>query len=62
MKIKKKLFHKEFNREKLSLCGQYGNKYERFVNIEDSLFVIHKNMEEIVLNIIELYRMWNMII
>ena len=63
MKIRKtQLFHKEFNRVKFSLCGQYWNKYNKFVNIEDSLLFIHENMQENVLNIIELCRMWNMII
>ena len=47
---------------KFSLCDQYWNKYDIFVNIEDSVFFIHENMQEIVLNIMELCRMWNMII
>ena len=49
---------------KFSLCGQYWNKYGRFVNIEDSLLFIHENMQENVLNtcIMELCRMWNVII
>ena len=47
---------------KFSLCGQYRNKYDSFVNIEDSLLVIQENMQENVLNIMELCRMWNMII
>ena len=38
------------------------NKYDNFVNIEDSLLVIHENMQENVLNIMELCRMWNMLI
>ena len=37
-------------------------KYDSFVNIEDSLLFIHENMKENVLNIMELCRMWNMII
>ena len=61
MKIKK-LFHMEFNRVKFSICGQYWNKYDSFVNIEVSLLFIHENMQENVLNIMELCRMWNMII
>ena len=32
------------------------------MNIEDSLLVINENMQENVLNIMELCRMWNMII
>ena len=49
---------------KFSLCGQYWNKYDSFVNtcIEESLLFIHENMQENVLNIMELCRMWNMII
>ena len=47
---------------KFSLCGQYLNKYDSFVNIEDSLLFIHENMQENVLNIMKLRRMWNMII
>ena len=39
---------------KFSLCGQYWNKYDSFVNIEDSLLFIHENMQENVLNIREL--------
>ena len=62
MKIKKKLFHKEFDRLKLSLCGQYWNQYDSFVIIEDSLLFIRENMQENVLNIMELCRLWNMII
>ena len=45
-----------------SLCGKYWNKYNKFVNIEDSLLFIHENMQENVLNIMELCIMWNMII
>ena len=62
MKIKKLLLHKEFDRVKISLCGQYWYKYDSFVNIEDSLLFIHENMQEHVLNVMELCRMWNMII
>ena len=47
---------------KFSLCEQYWNKYDKFVNIENSLLFIHENMQENVLNIMELCRMWNMII
>ena len=47
---------------KFSLCGQYSNKYDSFVNIEDSLLFIHESMQENVLNIMEYCRMWNMII
>ena len=49
---------------KFSLCGHYWNKYDSFVNIEDSLLFIHvhENMQENALNIMELCRMWNMII
>ena len=47
---------------KFSLCSQYWNKYDGFVNIEDSLLFIHGNMQENVLNIMELGRMWNIII
>ena len=47
---------------KISLCGQYWNKYGSFVNIEDSLLFIHENMQENVLNIMELCRLWNMVI
>ena len=47
---------------KFSLCGQYWNMYDSFVNIEVSLLFIHENMQENVLNIMELCRMWNMII
>ena len=61
MKIKKK-FNKEFNRVKFSLCGQCWNKYDIFVNIEDSLLFIHENIQENVLYIMELCRTWNMII
>ena len=64
MKIKKKtkVFHKEFDRVKFSLCGQYWNKYASFVNIENALLFIYANMQDNVLNIMELCRMWNMII
>ena len=61
MKIKKKI-HKKFNRVKFSLCCQCWNKYDIFVNIEDSLLFIHENIQENVLNIMELCRTWNMII
>ena len=47
---------------KFSLCGQYWNQYDSFVFIEDSLLFMHENMQENVLNIVELCRMWNMII
>ena len=47
---------------KFSLCGQYWNKYHSFINIEDSLLFIQENMQENMLNIKELCRMWNMII
>ena len=47
---------------KFSLCGQYWNKYDSFVNIEDSLIFIHENMQENVLYIMKLFRMSNMII
>ena len=62
--IKKYLyvFHKEFDRVKFSLCGQYWNKYASFVNIENALLFIYENMQDNVLNIMELCRMWNMII
>ena len=36
-----------------SLCGQYRNKYDKFVNIEDSLLLIHENMQEMCL------KLWN---
>ena len=62
MKIKKILFHKEFERVEISLCGQYWYKYDSYVNIEDSLLFIHENMQEHVFNVMELCRMWNMII
>ena len=52
----------KFDRVKLSLCGQYWNKYDSVVNIEDYLWFIHEHMQENVLNIMELCRMWNMII
>ena len=42
---------------KISLCGQYWNKYDSFLNIEDSLSFIHKNMKENVLFVMELCRM-----
>ena len=61
MKLKK-LFHKEFDRVKFSLCCQYWNKFDSFVNVEDSLLFIHENMQENVLNIMGLCRMWNTII
>ena len=44
-----------------SLCGQYWNKYDSFVNIGDSLLFIHEKMQENVINIMELCIMWNMI-
>ena len=47
---------------KFSLCGQYWNVYDSFVNIEDSTLFIHENIQEDVLNIIVLCRIWNMII
>ena len=47
---------------KLSLCGQYWNKYAGFENIENALLFIYENMQNNVLNIMELCRMWNMII
>ena len=47
---------------KFSLCDQNCNKYNSFVNIEDAVLFIHENMQENVLNIMELCRMWNMII
>ena len=64
MKIKKITteFRKEFDRVKFSLCGQYWNKYASFVNIENTLLFIYENMQDNVLNIMELCRMWNMII
>ena len=45
---------------KFSLCGQYWNKYASFVNIENAL--LYENTQDNVLNIMELCRMWNMII
>ena len=64
MKIKKNstVFHKEFDRVKFSLCGRYWNKYASFVNIENALLFLYENMQDNVQNIMELYRMWNMII
>ena len=47
---------------KFSLSGQYWNKYDSFVNIEDSLLFIHENMQENMVNIMEFCRMWNRII
>ena len=47
---------------KFSLCGQNWNKYASFVNIENVLLFIYENMQDNVLNIMELCRMWNMII
>ena len=47
---------------KFSLCGQYWNKYASLLNIENALLFIYENMQDIVLNILELCRMWNMII
>ena len=38
---------------KFSLCGQYWNKYDSFVNIEDSFLFTHENMQENVRNIME---------
>ena len=55
-------FHKEFDRVKFSLCGQYWNKYASIVKIENVILFIYENMQENVLNIMELCRMWNMII
>ena len=46
---------------KISLCDQYWYKNDSFVNIEDSPLFIHENMQEHVLNVMELCRMWNMI-
>ena len=60
--MKKKLFHEEFDWVKFSLCDQFWNKYDSFVNIEDSVLIMHENMQENVLTIMELCRMWNMII
>ena len=65
MKIRKKIttvFHKEFERVKFSLCGKYWNKYVSFVNIENALLFIYENMQDNMLNIMELCRMWNTII
>ena len=64
MKIKQinTVFHKEFDRVKFSLCGYYWNKYASFVNIENALLFMYKNMQDNVLNIMELCRIWNMII
>ena len=36
-----------------SLCGQYWNKCDSFVNIKDSLLFIHEKMQENVINIID---------
>ena len=47
---------------KFSLCGQYWNKCASFVNIENVHLFIYENMQDNVLNIMELCRMWNMII
>ena len=47
---------------KFSLCHQYWNMYESFVNTEDCVLFIHENMQENVLNIMELCSTWNMII
>ena len=47
---------------KFSLCDQHWNKYASFVNIENALLFIYENMQDNVLNIMELCRMWNMII
>ena len=57
MKIKKNNFHKVFDRVKLSLCGQYWNKYASFVNIENALLFIYENMQDNMLNIMELCKM-----
>ena len=51
-----------FDRVNIFLCGQYWYKYASFVNIEDSLLFILENMQEHVLNVMELFRMWNMFI
>ena len=55
MKIKK-IFNKEFDWVEFSLYGRYWNKYDIFVNIEDSFLFIDQNMQENVLNIMELCR------
>ena len=34
---------------KFSLCGQYWNKYDSSVNIEDSFLFTHENMQKNVL-------------
>ena len=62
--LKKKLlvFHKEFDRVKFSLYGQYWNKYASSVNIENALLFINENMQDNVLHIMELCRMLNIII
>ena len=39
---------------KFSIYGQYWNKYDSFVNFEDSLLFIHEHMQENLLNIMEL--------
>ena len=36
-----------------SLCGQYWNKYDSFVNIKDSLLFIYEKMQENVINIMD---------
>ena len=56
------VFHNEFDRVKFSLCGQNWNKYASFVNIENALLFIYETMQDNVRNIMELCRMWNMII
>ena len=45
-----------------SLCDQYWNKYDSFVNTEDSVLFIHEHIQKHLLNIMELCRMKNMII
>ena len=38
---------------KFSLCDQYWNKYDSFVNIEDSVLFIHEHMQKNLLNIMD---------
>ena len=47
---------------KFVLCGQYWYKYASFVKIENAIMFIYENMQDNVLNIMALCRMWNMII
>ena len=47
---------------KFSLRAQYWNKYASFVNIENALLFINENMQDNVLNIMGLCRMWHMVI